>query len=126
MSIDISWHVNKRVIHIVVQGSITPEDIDNVNATMVNLIDNGEAPVHIIADASAMSQFPTNLKVLWQKHGYLSHPDVGWVILVNSNQLVKFLGNLVTSMAKVRYRTVNTRTEALDLLSHLDPNLPTV
>jgi hypothetical protein len=123
MPIDISWHIENRVINIVATGKLDAESITEFNQTMFKLVSNGVAPVHIIANTTDMEQYPTNLATLRQSQTYLSHPNIGWIIVVNSNRLVSFLANILTTVVKVNSRTVASYEEALQILARLDLTL---
>jgi hypothetical protein len=120
MTVNISWYAENRVIFADVEGVVDMNEMNSSNDTFIKLLDSGQAPIHLLVDTSKLTQFPTNLNALRKSQGYLAHPNVGWIIMVNTNPLLNFLAHMVTSIAKANTRMVKSLEEGKQLLRTLD------
>jgi hypothetical protein len=123
MAVNISWYAENRVILAQVEGVVDDEGMNASNTTITNLLDKGQAPVHLIVDTTDLKKFPTNLSALRNSQAYLTHSNVGWVIVINTNPLLNYLAHILTAIAKVKSRTVKTFAEGEQLLTSLDSSI---
>jgi hypothetical protein len=123
MTVNISWYAKNRVILAQVEGVVDDAGMNASNATITQLLDTGQAPIHLIVDTSDLKQFPTNLSALRKSQAYLLHPNVGWIIVINTNPLLNYLAHILTAIAKVKSRTVKTFVEGEQLLRTLDASI---
>ena len=123
MSVKISWYVENRVILADVKGVIDENGMNSFNTDICNHLDNGQAPIHLVVDTTDIQQFPTNLNTLRKSQAYLTHPNIGWIIVINTNPMLNFLVHVLTSVAKVKTRTVKTFSASEQLLATLDASL---
>jgi hypothetical protein len=123
MAFNISWYVENRVILANVEGIVDDNEMNLSNTTITQLLDKGKAPVHLIVNTTDLKQFPTNVNGLRKSLAYLAHPNIGWIIIVNTNPLLNFLAHIVTSIVQAKSRTVKTFEEGKQLLRTLDASV---
>ena len=124
MAVNISWYVENRVILAHVEGVVDDEGMHAFNTTIGDFLENGQAPIHLIVDTTEIKQFPTNLRTLRKSQAYLTHSNMGWIIVINTNPMLNFLVHVLTSVAHVKERTVKTFDEGKHILASLDASLP--
>jgi len=125
MSINISWYMENRILFIKVPQEVSIEEIKYMSSQISDAIQVGEAPIHVIFDASEMQTFPNNVKSLMQAMQiFLKHPKMGWNFAINPNRLILFLGTVVSrALGMNKYRAVASVDEALEILYRVDSTL---
>ena len=80
--------------------------------------------VHFINDLRSVHGVPPIGSI--RKMQYLRHPRLGYYITMGAlqNPLLRFIGNMVGSMVRMRYQDVETLDRAYELLIAKDPSLP--
>lgn len=122
MSYSITWLVEKRVIHVKLENEVTIDEAERINQQLLEFFDAGAPPlVHMICDTSRMSRFPTNLGLLNDVSStYMKHRLLGWVIVIGSNPMARFIGSIITQVFRVRFRMVPSFPAAVDFLAEVD------
>ncbi len=123
MPFDIRWYIPHRVIYINVHGELTLEDLRQSHAATLDYIAQGQAPVHIISDTSAMEKFPHGLNAYKEILGQKTHPNTGWVVTITHNQLQRLLANMTTQIAGGQQKSMVSFEDALDFLQRVDLTL---
>jgi hypothetical protein len=124
METEINWLVSKRVLFARFSGEATPGEVIIQNRQLIQLTrDEGEAPVHLIVDASGLTKMPLTVKRLGETSAIMREPMLGWLILVTNNQLYNFVGTMVAQFSGIQMKTVNALDEALHKLEQLDASL---
>lgn len=127
MPVELSWYVENRVGYAKFRGVVTAEELQGASQLSADYIDLSSAPfVHFIHDASEIEQFPRLVRPVIQAATVsYTHPRLGWVIaFAVSNRHIGFTGNLVSQVYNVRYRSFETKPEALTFLQTRDATLP--
>ncbi len=118
------WHQPQVVGYAELTGEVSFEDADETNAAISSIfLAEGEAPVHVIVNASKMTSFPRNVRMLNQSlNKHLKNPALGWLVFVSgfNNPFMNLLGKTVTQIAGIRFKFVNSMSEAEGFLRRLD------
>jgi hypothetical protein len=125
MPIETRWYLEDRVAYARLSGVVTDADLQAMDAWMIQCMETSPAMlVHHIIDAKDITQ-PTSARQAMQLKAP-RHAKMGWGITIgiNLNPMLRFLTALIVSVARIRYRDVNTFDEALAQLQTFDPNLP--
>lgn len=122
MSYSVSWLVEKRVIHLRLENEVTVEDAENINHHLLEYFDAGQPPlVHLIVDTTRLAHFPTNLNVLNKVSStYMNHPLLGWIVVIGTNPMARFIGSMITQLFRVRFRMVTSFEAAVVYLAEVD------
>jgi len=105
-------------------GVPTLEELREHNARLVELLDAGTAPVHVLL-RSDIEQPPTlRLDVARSVFGGLAHPVLGYVLLINRQKpLVEFVATILGRFFGVKYKFFPTLDEAIAFLKAEDPSI---
>jgi len=123
----VNWLYRDRIIHQLFYGDTTVEDIADVAEKTHDLIEAGQAPVHILLDGRFVKKFPIKLGVLrdaWLQD--MRTNKLGWVLVLNSsNPLQKFVTSVLaqTPVVAVNMRTFDTFEQVLRFLLPMDATL---
>jgi hypothetical protein len=120
---EIGYSIDKRVIYVRFEGDLTTEDGLNSNATAVELIRGGVAPVHYVVDTRGMKNVRVNLKQLTEVSTFLREPNLGWVIVIGGSPIARFLSSVVMQMKHKNFHYADSLEDALASLSRVDTTL---
>lgn len=123
MGYEINWHIPERVIKITGEGALSFEDTDAINTELVSLLEEGTAPVHILLDASHITNIPHDFVKLKSGQTYIGHANLGWLVMFGADRMMSFLASLILQMTRSRIRFCHTEAEALAFLQELEPEL---
>lgn len=125
MAHEVSWFLENRVIQLRVSGSISMQDVQDINQQLIKMIEKGTAPVHIINDMQGLKEFPNNLIQVKGALTYMNHAGLGWETIVSQpNPLVRFFASAITQITNARMKMVPDIKEAYLTLVRLDRTLP--
>lgn len=124
MPVQLSWHLENRVMMVVAEGDYTDEELINLDAQVIKYLDQSSAPlVHMIMDRQGTNHIPSIKSVTMVK--WPKHPRYGWTLVVGStNPFQRFVVAIANNFFKGRQRNFDTREEALDFLNLVDSTLP--
>lgn len=124
MSQSIDWLIPGRVIHVRLEGAISLEQMRAGNQELIEALDSGQPPIHVLIDDQALVSIPASLRQHQLTMNFLRHPALGWVIGAGRVSAVLRLISSVTSyFFKVQTRRFDTLDEALRFLREQDPSL---
>lgn len=130
MQAELKWYVENKVIFLKLPQSIDDaETIDTLNLSLVELLDQGEAPVHIIIDMSDYKTQFTKINQLGNMDSMsklFKHEAIGWSIIITENSMLKFASAVVTNVFKSKLKSCKSLEEANVVLSRLDTNLANI
>jgi hypothetical protein len=117
-----SWYIPRRVVLQRLYGTLTIEELKQINSEFEQCLNEGIPMVHVLVDVSGVERYPIKLHEIAQA---MQHGDEreGWVMLIGANPILKFLGSAITQLAKLRFRTFNTVEEAFEFLKQQDYTL---
>jgi hypothetical protein len=123
MSYEISWYHEKRVLLVRIQGELTLEDMRQCSDAIYETLDLGTAPTHVIADLREIGHFPASLIALKNAARYLTHPKIGWIVVIGGPMLAQMFAGILTRTTRINYHAAKTIEEAIQLLFEADPSL---
>jgi hypothetical protein len=116
------WLIEKRVALIRFFGVVTIEDAAAATHDSIRLISEGDAPVHIVNDTTAIEKYPSLLE-LRRVGARETHPKTGLTVIAVTHPVVRFLISILLQFAGTKFRIVSTRQEAVDYLMSYDMTL---
>lgn len=102
----LDWYIKDRIIFSRPVGDISINNVQEYAGYVVNMLNKGKSPVHLIVDARFIGQAPTNLLALSKATTFMGHPAVGWVMTVTTNPVIQFLAGMVPQIGRVKYYRV--------------------
>lgn len=130
MSAQLKWYVENQVIYFKLPSTIDDTSmIDQMNLQLVELIDQGEEPVHIIMDMTEYKTQFTKLNQLGNMDSMsqlLKHPKIGWSIIITDSSMLKFASSVITNLFKSQFKSCASIEEARAVLKRLDPRLANI
>ncbi|MBI1259515.1 MAG: hypothetical protein GC204_18765 [Chloroflexi bacterium] len=123
MKHQIGYIVDKRVIYIQYLGDLTQEEAEISNVAVIQLIHDGIAPVHVIADAAQLQALKLNLTQMRDVASFLNEPQLGWLMVVGASTVARFISSLIMQWRKTDFRYADSLDEALATLARVDTTL---
>lgn len=124
MNHSVTWYLDQRIVLTVISGDVTLDDLKQASIETNRLVRAGIPLVHDVADMRTMTSFPTRINDFAWMVPYLKETNLGWLIIVTQNPIVRFLGNTLSQVANSRMRSFVTLQEAFDFLAYVDSTLP--
>ena len=118
----VSWHVENKIILVVNNHELSIEELKQVDTDITQMLDAGNAPVHIIYKAGNFKT-PTDISQVRNSLTFLQHPAIGWIVTVNTNRLINFISLVVTNLSKINLKTASDITEAESILAKIDASI---
>jgi hypothetical protein len=123
MAYKVTWYVENRIIVQHTYGELAAEDLPEIARRTTLLLDEGHAPVHIIADIRELNRFPTSISGIRKSLTYLTHPSLGWAVLVGIHPVASMILNIITQVARFKATQRATPEAAMDFLARQDQTL---
>lgn len=125
MAISIKWFIPQRVILLTLEGEIVSDDFEGLGDTLKDMLAEGTAPVHLIADSSRQESPLLDMKFTRTTFSVLNNEKFGWAIGYGShaNKLISFMSSAISQMLGIRYRAFETEQEAIAFLQEQDDTL---
>ncbi len=123
MSYEATWYHEKRVILVRIEGNLSQEDARVYSDDIYQMMDEGIAPTHVIADLTKIGEFPHSLISLKNAARYLEHPKIGRIVVIGGPLLAQVFAGVLTRVARINYRSAQTVEEAIQLLVEDDATL---
>lgn len=119
-SYDFTWLVPERVIGGTLRGVATLESIEAMDKLLIQMLDAGTAPVHIIVDCGKLTRVPVNLTQVQARMTHLNHAKLGKVAAYDVNRFVRFMAAAVFAFTKTQLHFAANRADAITYLRHID------
>jgi hypothetical protein len=123
MPFEITWYEKGRIVNARAVGNLSLEEIDGANRQIIEHVNQGQSPVHLFIDVTAVGKVPTNLNQMKKSMDVLNNPNLGWAVLVGANPVARFLASVISQVMKIRFTIVSTMDEALSFLARQDTSL---
>jgi hypothetical protein len=104
-------------------GQLTTNEAQEISKLTTQYFNEGQSPVHIIINVTEVQGFPTNLRQNTSLADYLSHPSLGWTVVVGGSVLVNFMLSVIAQVLKFRNSKRATVEEAVAFLLTQDNTL---
>ncbi|MBA3869957.1 MAG: hypothetical protein H0X30_12490 [Anaerolineae bacterium] len=123
MSYELSWIIPSRVLLIELEGTVPTDEMIRLNSESLAHVDAGQAPVHILIDATNLNNTPVNLHELSELSKTMHHEGIGWLILINPAKMVSFATSILSKLLQKKMKSADSIQEALMLLERVDQTL---
>jgi len=117
---DHRWLVPDRVILSTLVGIGTLEDIEATDQILLDMLDSGDAPVHIIVNCTDLVSVPVNLTQVLSRMTHLHDPNLGKVVAYGVNRWVRFMATAIFPFTKTQLQFTNSLEEAITYIKQAD------
>jgi hypothetical protein len=119
------WYVPGRVILGRISKESSPEEIKGDNARLMELLEQGQPPVHVIYDASRQGRMQVSLHELAGYLQFLKHPALGinCIYLPQPNRFLQMIIHGIGRPLGIHYYSADNYTALLAYLAEHDPSL---
>jgi len=84
------------------------------------LVDVGQAPIHVLIDATELISRPVNFPELNQLSRSMSHDSIEWVILIKPAKMIWFASSVLSKLMQKKMKSAGSIEEALIVLEKVD------
>jgi hypothetical protein len=123
MPYEIRWQQDKRIIYGRIYGDSTLEDADHWSREIVDYLETGIEPVHLVIDTTTVKKIPTNITALKGSMKYLNHPKLGWNVVIGGPVMVHTFAQIIARITHIQYKTARDLGSALEFLRAEDATL---
>lgn len=124
MSYEVKWHTENSIVLVRLWGDLDIREFPEFDQLIVQHIEESQRPlVHIWVDLKEVTQFPASVREVHKALTHLSHERVGWSVVITHNRIIRFVGYMITQIAKARFRAFSTDEEAMAFLQQMDQQL---
>jgi hypothetical protein len=106
MAYEASYFAEQHLILIRVWGTVSLDENREIGQRLNAMLDQADAKADVLFDLRRLERFPTSLNQLRQASAVVRSPRLGWIILLTSNILLKFVA---TVLIQVQTQSVNLR-----------------
>jgi len=125
MAYELSWVTPSRVLRIELENEVTIEEMTHLVANTHTYVNAGQAPVHILIDATRLLNKPVNFQEFTKMSKTMSNPSTGWWVLMNPGKMVWFAASILSKLLQIKLKSAQSTEEALTILSRVDLTLDT-
>jgi len=125
MDYRLEWHIPNRVLILTVSGDVSLEELARFNRAVLNYLEQGVAPVHLVSIGDNIRRVPTNLMLIKETVTYIQHPKMGWTIIVQekANSLTGFMVSVAAQATGMKMHLVKNVGDGLETLRRLDQSI---
>lgn len=123
MPYELNWGMENRVISLRMWDQITMDEIDTISPQLMEMLNTGTPPVHLVADYTAVSGMPFSLQHSQSAVDVQAHPHIGWVMTVTQNPRMRFITSILLQITSMWMRQFANVDEAHAFLRQVDQNL---
>lgn len=119
------WYLENRIILTEFSETLTIEGLVANDSVILDMVQGGQAPVHLVIDVRQLDEFPTNIsKIRNSARRYLMLDNMGWMVVVGfDNPIIRFLSSVITQMTDINMIQVDDLDEAMARLQKVDLTL---
>jgi hypothetical protein len=123
MPYELSWYVENRILYLRLLGEVTFAELDLVSREANVMIDGGVRPVHALVDLRGVTEFPTNIKDVYDAIHMNRGDNLGWTLIITPSRVLRFFGSTIVQLAQRRINTFVNWEEALAFLATRDDSI---
>ena len=125
MAYELSWVIPSRVLLVEIENVLPTDETIRLIDECHACVSSGQAPVHILIDATKIVNAPINLQELTQLSKSMQNQDIGWWVLINPAKMIWFTASVVSKLLQKKLKSAHSIQEALRILERVDLTLDT-
>ena len=114
----VKWYIEKKAILIRLTSDIDIDELAKINNQIVQLLVDGDSPVHVIYHSDDVST-PRDISKVAKTLTFLRHDNCGWIISIGLDPVIKFVSRIVANLSHINFKTVDSIEEVDDVLTKL-------
>lgn len=120
----VDWLIEGRVIYHYWWGNGTVDDAHSVNSQTLDMYAQypEQEKIHIVVDSTKQDTIDVNFTDAQQAYTIINHNQIGWVIIMTNNSLIRMICNAILYLTPVQFRLVRTFDDALVIMKKLMPD----
>ncbi|MGB1287363.1 MAG: hypothetical protein ACPG7F_12570 [Aggregatilineales bacterium] len=116
--VDARWLIDKRVIYACAANKGSIEFMEAHNQRMIALLNIADAPVYAILENRNFQPPVIGIRRTIEILSFIKHPALAHVIFINDgNPALDMTGQLIARFIGIRFKCLESVSEALDFLS---------
>lgn len=123
MPYSLDWHLNGIVIHGATWDKLTLHEAREASDVAMELIDSGNAPVHLIVDMTKPLSIPLSKHAIVNMLNYLGHPNMGWLVMIGGTPITHLMLKAASYLFQFNMQYVASFEDAMQFLRELDNRL---
>lgn len=123
MAYKINWVIPLRILLIELENEVPMDEMVRLVEDTHAHVNVGNAPVHIMIDASKLLNRPVDFQEITRISKSMSNPSTGWWILVNAGKMMWFTTQILSKLLQVKLKSAASVDEALTILRRVDLTL---
>lgn len=108
----VTWYLPGRVIYARIQRQLEGEEPAQVDQHLCNLLDEGER-AYLIMDLRDVAEMKNPSLARLDHVTYRHHPNLQWMLILTTDQVMHFLSTAVSQMAHKSYRVFSDTGELI-------------
>jgi hypothetical protein len=122
MPYEITWIRDRRIVCLRVWGVFSEEELTTSSKLMGEALAAGTPPVHVICNASDISDYPKNIRVIKESAQlYFAHPSMGWFLFLGFDKpIMRFFSNTIMQLLMRNFKHARSMEEAMAILCRVD------
>ena len=127
MPYQIGWVVPQRVYMIVSIGEVSTEELKEASDKAIELVRNGNPPVHCIGDTRQLTRIPFHMlqpKNALNTLKIMQEPNLGWFLMVTDKRAIALASAFISDISNVKFKAFFSPDKVLEALAEKDPTLP--
>lgn len=116
MAINVEWYSDAAVL-VTYTASITAHDQHLATLQFIAYLDAASQPLNVIADWRNANNYPIDFDIVPDVLKMLRHKNMGWIVVIGMNNVLRFWAEMFTRIAGLRYATCNAVEEAAEFLA---------
>ncbi len=123
MPYTINWYIPNQIIYSDFCGEVTLRELSKYNDEMTQILETAASRIHVIVNTTQVTNVSVNPRDIVQTLSHLTHPQIGWGVVVQTSRFVRFLASMVMQLRQVRVRYVGDLPSAADFLEQVDDTI---
>ena len=117
------WYIDQRVLYQKVSGTVSVQDLAALQADGDPKIENGIRFVHVIVDATDVTNFPISLSELNRVMHRSTSDNRGWTVIIAANRMLQVITSTLVQLAGMRVRIFSTLDAGLAFIKQQDSSI---
>ncbi|MDZ4766321.1 MAG: hypothetical protein SGI73_17405 [Chloroflexota bacterium] len=120
MPYTLEWLVERCLLLHRVYGDVTLDELHSMSNESRQLLESSTTTVHSLVDLTGIRSHPTQIKELTAAVNMNAPANLEWTLIVTESRLLRFLGALLTQLARQRVATFPTIASAIQFIAARD------
>ena len=124
MPYQLGWYIEGRVIYRRLWGSLTEDEFRDYFERCVDLLDSGQAPIHLFINDGPLEHLPISPTLGKHNRQIIRHRSLGWTISIGRpHEVIRLITLLPRKIMRLRWRWFDSPEPAKAFLKKLEPTL---